>query len=83
MVAIIIYFDLKIIYISKGDTRGPVKLLAADDMDMEVVDALAALATIVYHSSVPIFVQALKLCGLRDNNHQMTQEGCVGIVGFA
>ena len=57
-------------------------MLPADYMDVQVVDALAAMTSIVDYSSEPVLSQAFLSCNLRSNDHEMTEQGLVPILSL-
>ena len=57
-------------------------MLPADYMDVQVVDALAAMTSIVDYSSEPVLGQAFLSCNLRSNDHEVTEQGLVPILSL-
>ena len=57
-------------------------MLPADYMNVQVVDALAAMTSIVDYSSEPVLGQAFLSCNLRSNDHEMTEQGLVPILSL-
>ena len=54
-------------------------MLTTDDVDVQMVDALASLSTIIDHSAISTVSKAL-LCGhLRRNDHQMAKKSYMAV----
>ena len=62
--------------------RWPGQLLSTDHMDVQVVDALASVCSIVDNRAVPSFMQILLLGNFRANDHHVTKDCSVSFFSF-
>ena len=72
--------DVHYIFTIELDTRGPGELLAADDVDVEVVDGLAAELAVVDDDPVTV-VEALLGCDLCGGEHEVAEDVLVVVLG--
>ena len=58
-------------------------MLASNYVDVQMVDTLAAILSVVNDNPVASLVKSLLLGNLGDGDHQMAEHGGVGLVGLA
>jgi len=61
----------------ESSPRGPSELLSPNDVNVEVVDGLAAVLAVVHHETATIAVQALLARHLGGHKHEVTQDRLV------
>ena len=63
-------------------TWRPRELLAADDVNVQMVDALAALCTIIDHSTIATVSKALLSGNLCCNDHQVAKKSYMAVLSL-